>query len=142
MKITKNRLKRIIKEEAKKMFREGSYIVERSNPLEDPGTQMVSRPGKIKQNYFPDTDDRGEAGEEFGEAAIDEMQYVIEMFLDDDEPAIAKALKVVFSTALHDKSATGEPSQKLIKMYQNLDDVARGEIPYEIGSWIRGEEDY
>jgi len=139
MKVTKRQLRRIIREEKRKILREQSWAMSTdSDPLDDPGTQMISRPGKAKQNYFPDTDARLE-GPEFSQSAIDEMQDVIEMFLDDNEPAMAKALEGVFSTALHDMSAMGEPSQKLINMYQKLDDMARGEIPYEIGGWIRGE---
>ena len=120
MRITKRQLRRIIREE---LLREAP---------------MLRAPGKIKQNYFPGTDARLE-GPEFSTSAIDEMQDVIEMFEDDNEPAIAKALEGVFNAALHDMSAMGEPSQKLINMYQQLDDMARGEIPYEIGGWIRGE---
>ena len=120
MKITKQQLKRIIKEE---LLREAP---------------MLRAPGKVKQTYFPSTDARLE-GPEFSESAIEELQYVIETFLDDGDTATAQALEAVLSTALHDNRANGEPSQKLLKIYQGLDDMAAGEIPYEIGGWIRGE---
>ena len=127
MKITKSQLRRIIKEEKARILRE---------------SPLLRAPSKIKQAYFPSTDARlSSPGDdaEFSQSAIDEMQYAIEMFLDDGYEADAKDLERVFNTALHDMSAMGEPSQKLINMYQKLDDMASGEIPYEIGGWIRGE---
>jgi len=128
MKVTKRQLRRIIKEE---LLREAP---------------MLRAPGKIKQTYFPDTDARLSSVEddgEFSESAIDEMQYAIEMFLDDGYEADARDLEAVFSAALHDMSAVGKPSRKLIDKYQRLDTLVREQIPYEIGAWIRGEnEDY
>ncbi len=131
MKITKRQLRRIIKEEKAKILRE---------------SPMLRAPGKTKQTYFPSTDARLSSVEddgEFSESAIEEMQYAIEMFLDDGYEADARDLEAVFSAALHDLSAVGKPSHKLIDKYQRLDTLVREQIPYEIGAWIRGEnEDY
>ncbi len=131
MKITKRQLRRIIKEEKARILRE---------------SPMVGRPGETPQTYFSSTDARLSSVEddgEFSQSAIDEMQHAIEMFLDDGYEADARDLEGVFSTALHDMSAMGEPSQKLISMYQRLDTLVRDQIPYEMGSWIRDEnEDY
>ena len=90
MKITKRQLRRIIKEEKARILRE--------NP-------MLGRPGETSQTYFPSTDGRLE-GPEFSQSAIDEMQYAIEMFLDDGYEADARDLEGVFSTALHAVSYT------------------------------------
>ena len=129
MKITRRHLRRIIREQ-----------------LEDEKV-MLSRPGKIKQTYFPDLDKsheyEGVAGTSFSQEALDDMQQAIDYFRDRGAETDAVDLEEILAMASKELASGAEyPSEELYnRAYYETDTVVREEIPHEIYAWATSFED-
>jgi len=138
MKITKKQLRRIIKEEHRKILREQFGD---ESPL-------LSRPTSgTPQRYFPDLDQSHEyegaptgPGGTFGKDTLADMQQAIDYFRGrgtEASEADAQDLEGIRDMAVKELASGAEyPSEKLYNWVSyNLDTVVREEIPHEIYTW-------
>ena len=140
MKITKRQLRRIIKEETRKILRE---------QLEDEEV-LLSRPGTTPQRYFPDLDQSHEyvgattgPGGTFRKDTLADMQQAIDYFRDRGAEADAVELEGIRDMAVKELASGAEyPSDILFEwVTYNLDTVVREEIPHEIYTWATSYDD-
>jgi len=148
MRVSKRQLRRIIREEKRKILREQSWAMpDDSDPLDDPGTQMTSRPGKTKQTYWPEHDKsheyKGASGKSFSKGALDDMQQAIDYFRDRGSEADAVDLEGLLAMASKELASGAEyPSEELFnRAYYETDTVVREEIPHEIYEWLSSWDD-
>ena len=134
MKISKRQLKRIIREEHRKILREQFG--------DEP--PMLSRPGTTPQRYFPDLDQsheyEGASGGAFRKDTLADMQQAIDYFRGrgtEASEADAQDLEGIRDMAVKELASGAEyPSEKLYNWVSyNLDTVVREEIPHEIYTW-------
>ena len=142
MKITKRQLRRIIKEEKRKILREQFGD-------ESP---MLSRPGTTPQRYFPDLDQsheyEGASGGAFRKDTLSDMQQAIDYFRNRGEggegnEADAQDLEEIRDMAVKELASGAEyPSDELFnKVDSGIDTVVREEIPHEIMQWTTSWDD-
>jgi hypothetical protein len=134
MKITKRKLKRIIKEEMTRTLREqfgggGGDLGPRGTP----------------QRYFPDLDKsheyEGPSGTSFDKYTLAEMQQAIDYFREERESEEDAAdLEKILAMAIQEKaSGAEEGSDALADLISGLDTVVYEEMPHEIYRWVMGK---
>jgi hypothetical protein len=137
VKITKRQLRRIIKEERRKLLRE---------QFDDEPT-MLSRPGTTPQRYFPDLDQsheyEGASGGAFRKDTLADMQQAIDYFRDRGAEEDALDLEEILAMAVKELASGAEyPSEALFnRITYETDTVIREEIPHEIMQWTTSYDD-
>ena len=140
MKITKRQLKRIIREEKRKLLREQFGD-------ESP---MLSRPGTTPQRYFPGLDQsheyEGASGGAFRKDTLADMQQAIDYFRGrgtEGSELDAQDLEDIRDMAVKELASGAEyPSEALFnKVSYETDTVVVEEIPHEIMQWTTSYDD-
>ena len=137
MKVSKQQLRRIIREEKRKILREQF----------DDEPSMLSRPGTTPQRYFPELDKsheyEGVSGTSFDKYALADMQQAIDYFRGRGSEEDALDLEEIRDMAVKELASGAEyPSEALFnKVSHETDTVVREEIPHEIMQWTTSWDD-